>query len=148
MKHLSEKTQFPGYLLHITEAFLMWGGKVRCIFIDYFLGNILAKNFWNRFMCVKVIPRRSSDILWDRLRWKNCHLFICDCQKLTDFNDVHEILRKFCINSYRFSNLTYKLQSMYLRKSKKSFFNKIIHTWCWLSKLSQNKMKCNCHRAA
>jgi len=32
--------------------------------IAYFLRNICAKNYQNRFMCVRVIARQSSDICW------------------------------------------------------------------------------------
>jgi len=51
MQHLSEKTQFPGFLfpqvVQTAEALVRCGGKIEYILIAYFLGNIYAKNCHN-----------------------------------------------------------------------------------------------------
>jgi len=54
--YLSEKTIFgfpvsPGS----AEALVKCGEKIKCILIAYFLGNICAKNYRNRTVCVKII---------------------------------------------------------------------------------------------
>jgi len=36
------------------EALVRWGGKIKYVFIAYFLGNMCAKNGRNRTMCVKI----------------------------------------------------------------------------------------------
>jgi len=55
MQHLSEKTQFPGFLFPHAEALVRCGGKLKYILITYFLGNICAKNCRNRTVYVKII---------------------------------------------------------------------------------------------
>jgi len=47
------------------EALVRWGGKVKYLLIAYFLSNICAKNYQNRFICVRVIATQSSNIVWD-----------------------------------------------------------------------------------
>ena len=58
MQHLSEKTQFPGFLFSQVsqlEALVRCGGKIKYILIAYFFGNISAKNCHNRTVYVKII---------------------------------------------------------------------------------------------
>jgi len=56
MQHLSEKTisGFP-VSLGSAEALVRWGGKIKCILIAYFLGNICAIDCHNRAVYVKII---------------------------------------------------------------------------------------------
>jgi len=55
--------QFLGFLFPqgSAEALFRWGGKVKHLFIVYFLSNTSAKNYQNGFMYVKVIARQISD---------------------------------------------------------------------------------------
>jgi len=46
------------------EALLKWGGKIKHHLIAHFLSNVCAKKCQNRFMSVRVIPRKSSDIFF------------------------------------------------------------------------------------
>jgi len=57
MQQLSENTQFPGFLFApgSAEALVRCGGKIKYIFIAYFLGNIYVKNCRNRTVYVKGI---------------------------------------------------------------------------------------------
>ena len=58
MQHLSEKTQFLGFLLPhagTAEAVVRCGGKIKYVLTAYFLGNICAKNCRNRTVYVKII---------------------------------------------------------------------------------------------
>ena len=57
MQHLSDKTQFPGFLFPpgSAEALVRCGEKIKYILIAYFLGNIFAKNCRNRTVYVKII---------------------------------------------------------------------------------------------
>jgi len=57
MQHLSEKTQFRGFLFPegSAEALVRSGGKIKYVLIAYFLGNIYAKHCRNRTMYVKII---------------------------------------------------------------------------------------------
>jgi len=56
MQPLSEKT-ISGFPISLgsAEALVRCGGKIKYIFIVYFLGNICAKNCRNRTVCVKII---------------------------------------------------------------------------------------------
>jgi len=66
MQHLSEKTQFSGFLFPgSAEAQVGWGGKVKYILIAYFLGNTCAKNYRNRTVYVKIIASQKWDVFWD-----------------------------------------------------------------------------------
>jgi len=47
------------------EALVRWGGKIKYILIDYFLGNICAKNCRNRIVCVKIIANQKWDVFLD-----------------------------------------------------------------------------------
>jgi len=83
MQHLSEKTQFPGFLFLqvVPEALVRWGGEIKYVFIAYFLGNISAKNCCNRTVYVKIIASQRWDFFWDTvymykislgtLQWEN-----------------------------------------------------------------------------
>ena len=63
MQHFSEKTQFlfpvsPGS----AEAQVRWGGKIKYVLNDYFLGNIRAKNYHNQTVYVKIIASQRWDV--------------------------------------------------------------------------------------
>jgi len=59
-------TVFCFYILPASaEALVTWGGKMKFFLIAYFLGNIYAKNYENRFMYFRVIARQIRDIFWD-----------------------------------------------------------------------------------
>jgi len=44
------------------EALVRWCWKIKYLFIAYFLSNIFAKNYQNRFVYVRVMVRQSTDI--------------------------------------------------------------------------------------
>ena len=47
------------------EALDRWGGKTKHHMIPYFLGNISAKNYRNRFVYAKIIASQRWDVFWD-----------------------------------------------------------------------------------
>ena len=47
------------------EALDRWGGKTKHRLISYFLRNAFAKNYRNRFVCVKIIASQRWDVYWD-----------------------------------------------------------------------------------
>ena len=55
MQHLSEKTQFLGFLFPQMVQKHKLGEVGKYVSIVYFLGNIYAKNCRNRTVCVKII---------------------------------------------------------------------------------------------
>jgi len=57
MQHLSEKTQFPGFLCPqvVQKHWLGVVEKIKYFLIACFLGNIYAKNCRNRTVYVKII---------------------------------------------------------------------------------------------
>jgi len=68
MQHLSENTQFPGFLFlpGSAEALVRWGGKIKYILIAYFLSNICAKNCHNSTVYVKIIAScKGGTFFWD-----------------------------------------------------------------------------------
>ena len=73
MQHLSEKTQFPGFLFaQVAEALVRCGGKIKYVLIAYFLGNLCAKNCRNRTVYVKIIASCKGGTFFEiQCRWLN-----------------------------------------------------------------------------
>jgi len=67
MQHLSEKTQFPGFLSPgSAEALVRCGGKIKYTLIAYFLGNICVKNCHNQTVYVQIIAScKGGTFFWD-----------------------------------------------------------------------------------
>jgi len=85
VQHLSKMMLFLSFFISpgSAEALVMWGGKLKYLFITYFLSNICTKNYQNWFMYVRVTVRQSSDILWHSVDRQLClkHLVL----NYTDF---------------------------------------------------------------
>jgi len=59
MQQLSEKTQFPDFSFSPSSAEALFRRDLKKhLFLVYFLSNISAKNYQNRFMYAKVIARQ------------------------------------------------------------------------------------------
>jgi len=67
MRHLSEKTQFSGFLfLQVVQKhkLIRWGRKIKYILLAYFLGNMCAKNYCNQTVYVNIIASQRRDVFW------------------------------------------------------------------------------------
>jgi len=64
VQHMSERMVCLSFRISpgSAGALVRWVGKVKLHLIAYFLGNICAKNYQNRFMYDRVIARESSNI--------------------------------------------------------------------------------------
>jgi len=67
MQHLSEKTQFPGFLFpQVVQKHLLCEvetEKVKYLLIAYFLANNFATNRCNRAVYVQIIASQRWDVL-------------------------------------------------------------------------------------
>jgi len=73
------KDTISGVHVHVSpgsaETLVRRGGIANHHLIAYYLSNISAKNYRNRFMCVEVIVYNINVVFWDTELMDDCSLF-------------------------------------------------------------------------
>ena len=69
------------------ETLVRIGGIIHYRLIAYSLGNISAKNYHNRLMCIEVIVCKVSVVFWDTVYVSSLSSVAISCQKLLKLVD-------------------------------------------------------------